>query len=252
VGFEVSADAYFRFMGRYSEQLAAEFADWCGVDAAQRVLDVGCGPGALSAELVARVGLGNVAAVDPSTSFVTAIRSRLPGLEVHAARAEQLPFEDGSVDAALGQLVVHFMTDPVAGIAEMRRVTRAGGVVGACVWDHAAGKGPLGTFWRAVREVDPDADDESALSGAREGHLVELFESAGLSSVEGGVLTARVSYADFDEWWLPFTMGVGPAGAYVASRTPEQRDRLAARCADLLPDAPFEIAGLAWAARGRA
>jgi SAM-dependent methyltransferase len=252
VGFEVSADAYFRFIGRYSEQLAVGFADWCGIDAAQRVLDVGCGPGALSAELVARVGISNVVAVDPSTTFVTAVRDRLPGLEVHTAGAEQLPFEDRSVDAALGQLVVHFMTDPVAGIGEMRRVTRAGGVVGACVWDHATSKGPLGTFWRAVREFDPDADDESELPGAREGHLVELFDSAGLSSVEGGALTARVSYADFDDWWLPFTQGVGPAGAYVASRTPEERDQLAARCAELLPDGPFEIEGLAWAARGRA
>jgi SAM-dependent methyltransferase len=252
VGFEVSADAYFRFIGRYSEQLAVEFAEWCGVDPGQRVLDVGCGPGALSAALVDRVGLADVAAVDPSTSFVSAVQTRIPGLDVRQANAEHLPFADDSFDAALAQLVVHFMTDPVGGIGEMRRVTRHGGVVGACVWDYATGQGPLGTFWRAVRELDPSADDESHLPGAREGHLVELFEQAGLSGVEGGALTVRVGYADFDDWWQPFLHGVGPAGAYVASRSPAQRDQLAARCAELLPDGPFEIDGLAWAARGRA
>ena len=137
----------------------------------QRVLDVGCGPGALTAELVARLGPESVAAVDPSAPFVEAARVRHPGVDVRHASAEALPFADRSFDAALAQLVVHFMADPIAGLAEMGRVTRRGGVVAACVWDHAGGLGPLGLFWDVARTLDPTVTDESQLAGARQGHL---------------------------------------------------------------------------------
>ena len=140
--FDVRADAYDRFMGRYSTPLAPQFADLAGVAAGQRVLDVGCGPGALTTELVRRLGGDAVSAVDPSEPFVAAIQQRQPGVTVRQAAAEQLPFPDRTFDAALAQLVVHFMTDPVAGLREMARVTRPGGVVAVCVWDNAGGKGP--------------------------------------------------------------------------------------------------------------
>ena len=143
----------------------------------------GCGPGALTARLVARLGAGQVAAVDPSEPFVAAARSRLPGVDVRVAAAESLPFDDDAFDAVLAQLVVHFMADPVAGLAEMARVARPGGTVAACVWDHAGGTGPLTTFWRAVADLDPGAHDESGLAGAREGHLAELAAAAGLEDV---------------------------------------------------------------------
>ena len=165
MSFDVSADAYTRFMGRYSEPLAARFADLAGVRRGQRALDVGCGPGALTAELAGRLGAGQVCAVDPSESFAEAVGERLPGVTVGVAAAERLPFPDGAFDAVLAQLVVHFMTDPVAGLREMGRATRRGGVVGACVWDHGGGRGPLTPFWRAVRELDPSAADESGLAG---------------------------------------------------------------------------------------
>src|SRR5687768_5463447 len=129
-------------MGRYSVPLAPRFAAFAAVAAPQRVLDVGCGPGALTAELVRRLGPAAVSAVDPSEPFVAAARERHPGVDVRRAAAEQLPCGDGEFDAALAQLVVHFMADPVAGIREMARVTREGGVVAACVWDHAGGQGP--------------------------------------------------------------------------------------------------------------
>src|SRR5688572_19161989 len=120
--FNVAATAYDAFMGRYSAPLSPQLADLAGVETGQRVLDVGCGPGALTAELVRRVGAPNVAAVDPSEPFVTAARERQPGVDVRLAPAEDLPFEDDAFDAALAQLVVHFMDDPVAGLKEMRRV----------------------------------------------------------------------------------------------------------------------------------
>ena len=132
------------------------------------------------------------------------------------AAAEDLPFDDGAFDAALAQLVVSFMSDPVAGLGEMRRVTRAGGIVAACVWDHAGGQAPLAPFWRAVAELDPGARDESALAGASEGQLAGLFASAGLDDVEDDALSVRVEHASFEEWWEPFTLGVGPVGAYLA------------------------------------
>jgi SAM-dependent methyltransferase len=252
VTFDVAADAYDRFMGRYSRSLAPQMADLARVRAGQRALDVGCGPGALTSELVGRLGADAVVAADPSEPFAQAARERHPGVEVALAGAEDLPFDDGGFDVALAQLVVHFMSDPVAGLAEMRRVTRDGGIVAACVWDHAGGKAPLSPFWRAVAQLDPDAHDESDLPGAREGHLAALFESAGLDDVEDDELWIRVEHASFEEWWEPFTFGVGPAGAYVAGLDADGGTELRERCRLLLGDGPLNLTMRAWAARGRA
>jgi SAM-dependent methyltransferase len=249
MSFDVAADLYGRFMGRYSEPLAVSFADVAGLAPGQRVLDVGCGPGALTAQLVERLGVGQVAAVDPSAPFVGAVGARLPGLDVRLATAEDLPFPDGSFDAALAQLVVHFMTDPVAGLREMGRVTRPGGVVAACVWDLAGGRSPLSTFWSAVGDLDPTAVDESALAGAREGHLAELAHEAGLAEVTTSVLTVTVRYDTFEQWWEPYTFGVGPAGGYVAGLDDSARDALRSRCRELLPAEPFEVVADAWCVR---
>jgi len=150
VRFAATADAYDRFMGRYSVHLAPSFVDFAHVSPGQRVLDVGCGPGALTTELVKRLGTSSVAAVDPAEQFAAATRERHPGVEVHVAAAESLPCSDGEFDAALAQLVVHFMEHPVGGLAERARVTCDGGRVAACVWDHAGGNAPLSPFWRAV------------------------------------------------------------------------------------------------------
>lgn len=252
MSFDVAAEAYDRFMGRYSSQLSAPFADFAGIQAGLRVLDVGCGPGALTGELVRRLGGESVAGVDPSAPFVAAAKTRHPTVDIQHASAEQLPFDHGSFDAALAQLVVHFMSDPVAGLREMARVTRPGGVVAACVWDHAGERTPLGTFWRVAREIDPGVHDESALAGAREGHLVELFAAAGLTSVEQSTLDASIDYDTFEDWWEPFTFGVGPAGAYAASLDGAARDRLRDACKRALGPAPFTVLARAWAARGSA
>jgi ubiquinone/menaquinone biosynthesis C-methylase UbiE len=252
MSFDVAAEAYDRFMGRYSSLLSQQLADLAGVHAGQRVLDVGCGPGALTAELVTRLGAAAVAAVDPSEPFVAAAQTRNPGATVVQASAEQLPFADQSFDAALAQLVVHFMADAVAGLTEMKRVTRGDGVVAACVWDHAGGQGPLSIFWQAARELDPKIEDESQLAGARAGHLAELFEAAGLRDIQESVVSADLEHRSFEQWWEPFTHGVGPAGSYVASLDAKRQEGLRERCRAVLPAAPFVLPARAWAVRGLA
>jgi SAM-dependent methyltransferase len=251
VVFNVGADSYARFMGRFSGPLGVQFAELADVRAGQRVLDVGCGPGALTGQLVQRLGSGSVSVIDPSASFVAAIRSRFPEIDVQCGIAERLPFADGIFDAALAQLVVHFMADPVAGLAEMGRVTRPGGLVAACVWDHAGGTGPLATFWQAVHDLDPTARDEAELAGAREGHLAELSAAAGLQQIESGSLSVEIRFATFTDWWEPFTLGVGPAGAYVSHLDQAQRAALRTRCAQLLPPAPFRLSASAWTVKAQ-
>jgi SAM-dependent methyltransferase len=213
------------------------------------VLDVGCGPGALTGELVARLGAESVAAVDPSESFVQAARVRQPGVDVRQASAEELPFAGDEFDAVLTQLVVHFMTDPVGGLREMARVARPGGVVAACVWDFAGGRGPISLMWTAAKELDPAVDDESELAGARQGALAQLFADAGLRAVSETELAPRTDHVSFDEWWAPFLLGVGPGGAYVAGLDAARREQLRERCRELAP-APFALDAAAWAARG--
>jgi SAM-dependent methyltransferase len=153
--------------------------------------------------------------------------------------------------ATLAQLVVHFMADPAAGLREMARVTRAGGVVAACVWDHAGGRGPLSVFWAAARGLDPDVDDESGLAGARQGDLARRLAGAGISDIEEAMISVDVAHPTFEEWWQPFLAGFGPSGRYVARLGPSERIRLREACRQLLPDAPFVISAGAWAARGR-
>jgi SAM-dependent methyltransferase len=250
VTFDVAAEAYDQFMGRYSVRLSAQLADLAGVGPGQHVLDVGCGPGALTAELSKRVGAAHVVAIDPSASFVEAARLRNPGVDVRRASAEALPFADDAFDAALAQLVVHFMTDPVAGIREMARVTRPGGIVVACVWDVAGHRAPMSPFWAAARALDPGAGGEATLAGARQGHLVELFRDAGLRDVEESVLTADTEHASFEEWWDPFEHGVGPAGSYAAGLSESERARVREIARSMLSAGPVTIVARAWAARG--
>ncbi len=240
-----SADAYGRFMGQYSEPLGVLFTEAAGVQPGQRALDVGCGPGALTAQLVERLGAGQVSAVDPSEMFVAAARERLPGVDITRGSAEGLDFADDTFDVALCQLVVHFMSDPVGGLREMARVTRPGGTVAACVWDLADGGGPLATYQRAVRSLDPAARDEADLPGGRAGQLERLAQDAGLRDLRPSIVTVTVPFATFEAWWEPYLLGVGPAGDYVAGLDEAGRETLRARCAELLPTPPFEVSATA-------
>lgn len=246
--FHTTGDAYDAFMGRYSRALAPLFADHLGVTGGQRGLDVGCGPGSLTAELVERLGADAVAACDPSPSFAEACAARNPGVEVRAGRAEDLPFADDSFDLAASQLVLHFVTDPAAAAGELRRVVRPGGAVGACVWDFDDGMQMLRAFWDAALELDPDAPDEArTLRFGRPGEIAELFAAAGLVDVNETTLECRSTYESFEELWAGFCAGIGPAGAHTVAlpddRRQELRNRLHARLGS--PTGPFTLSAVA-------
>ena len=249
--FTGAAEGYDRFMGRYSAAVAAGLADLAGVAAGQRVLDVGCGPGSLTGVLAERTGAENVAAIDPAEQFVNACRERHPGVDVRIGGAEDLPWPAATFDAALACLVVGFMADPARGCAEMARVVRPGGVVATCMWDIAGdGMQMLQRFWDAARIVHPDVGGEQSRAGTAEGQLVALLEGAGLVDVTGGTLTAESTYADFDEFWTPFTFGHGPVGQHLAGLDPDDQARVRDACRASLPDGPFTLEGRAWSARG--
>jgi SAM-dependent methyltransferase len=249
--FAPTADSYDRMMGRYLPTLAPAFADAAGVKPGMRVLDVGSGPGGLTAELVRRSGADRVAAVDPTPPFVEACRARNPGVDVREATAESLPFGDGEFDATLASLVVGFMQDAATGIGEMARVTAPGGIVAACFWDYRR-MPALSLFWRAARSLDPSIESDLRRRGAVEGELAELLAEAGLVDIKAGTVDARAEYDDFEDWWTAYTLGVGPIGAYYQSLDEPHRATLRDECRRLLgrPAGRFVLEASAWFARG--
>jgi SAM-dependent methyltransferase len=252
--FLTTGDAYDSFMGRYSRSLAAPFADQVGIAHGQVVLDVGCGPGALTSELVARLGAAAVFAFDPSPPFVAACAERHPGVDVRLGRAEAIPFGDDTFDHAMAQLVLHFVTEPEDAMAELRRVVRSGGTIAACVWDFAKEMEMLRHFWDAALAVDPDAPDEArTLRFGTEGELSELFATAGLDDIVETTLTVGSTYSGFDELWSGFLGGIGPAGAYCVALPEDQRallrDELFTRVGS--PAGSFSLAATARTTTGR-
>ncbi len=253
--FRAPADAYDRFVGRYAPNLAEAMVEFARVEPGMRALDVGCGPGALAAALASRVGATNVSAVDPSEPFAEACRARLPGVEVAIASAESLPFPDHRFDATLSQLVLNFIGAPEAGVEEMVRVTRPGGVVAACVWDYAGEMTLLRAFWDAAIEVEPsaaEADEGKVMPFSREGDLGELWRSAGLQDVRCEAIEVVASYTGFEDLWSPLPSGVGPAGAFCKALDQGRRRELhnALRRRLGVGERPFDLSARAWAAAG--
>ncbi|MGB8859463.1 MAG: class I SAM-dependent methyltransferase [Ilumatobacteraceae bacterium] len=251
--FLASGDAYDSFMGRYSRTLAVPFVEASGVVAGHSVLDVGCGPGALTGVLLDRLGEGAVSAFDPSPPFVAECAKRHPGVDVRLGRAEQIPFDGGSFDRALAQLVLHFVTEPGTAMEELHRVVRPGGVVAACVWDFAEGMEMLRHFWDAALAVDPGAPDEAqTMRFGREGEIADLFEHAGLDDVSETTLRVSSTYESFDELWSGFLAGIGPAGSWCVALPDERRAALRSVLFHQLgsPTAGFSLAATARFARG--
>jgi SAM-dependent methyltransferase len=253
--FRTPPEAYDRHIGRYSAELGRGLIELAGVAAGDRVLDVGCGTGLLTAELAAVVGADHVAAVDPSEPFAEACRRRVPGADVRIAGAERLPFADGAFDRVLSQLVLTFMDDAEAGVREMARVSRPGGRVAACVWDYQNEMVLLRAFWDAAGALDPAArqlDEGMAGRPCDPARLAELWAGAGLRELTPAVLVPSVRYADFDELWQPLSAGVGPAGAYAAGLDAAGRDALRDEFRRRLgvPAGPFVLTARAWAIAG--
>jgi SAM-dependent methyltransferase len=249
--FTTGTEAYARHVGRYGAALSAAHAEAARLARGDRALDVGCGPGVLLAELARRLGAERVAAVDPSEPFVEAARVAVPGADVRVASAEALPFNDAAFDVVMSQLVVNFMEDAEAGVREMRRVARR--AVTSCVWDYAGAMTMLRAFWDAALELDPEAPDEGrVMRHCTPDELAALWERAGLREVETEALAVEAGYADFDDYWLPFTSGIAPSGAYCASLDDDARAGLREACFRRLgsPTGPFSLSARAWFVRG--
>jgi len=255
--FHGPADAYERLIGRYGASLAAALIEFAGVEPGMRALDVGAGPGALAGALAERLGADKVAAAEPSEPFAEGFRARLPDVELVAAPAESLPFADATFDAVLSQLVLNFVTDAEAGVRELARVARPGGVVASCVWDYADGMTLLRAYWDAAREVEPErgvaADEAVTMSGFDEAELAALWRGAGLEDVRTGRLVATATYDGFEALWEPITTGIAPAGAFCVSLDEPGRAALHDAFQRRLGvgDEPFTVEAVAFAVTGR-
>lgn len=246
---DVAATDYDRFMGRFSAPLAWEFAEWVGGPASGRVLDVGSGPGALTSVLAERLGEASVSAVDPTPAFVDALRARLPDVDARVASAEQLPFADDAFDGALAELVVHFMTDADAGIREMVRVTRPGGVVAACVWDFENDRAPHSPFL-ALAAAETGRGRGASRPGTDRGDLARRLSTAGCLDVTETELSATATFAGVDEWWSVHTLGIGSTARTLDGLDADAIARIRAAAEDRFGDGEVRITATAWAARG--
>jgi SAM-dependent methyltransferase len=254
VTFAIAGSAYDNFMGRYSVQLAPKFADFCGISGGERVLDVGCGPGALTSVLVERTGAARVCGIEPSAPFFEACRARLPEVDLRHGGAELLPWQDAEFDAALAQLVLSFVTDAAQVAREMRRVVRPGGCVAACMWLEGKGLQISDLFWEAVGQLDPALRHaEQKMTFRRPGDIARLWSDAGLMAIEETTLEVRARYRDFDELWGSIERGAGPLGGYMAQADADRRQAIRRQYFALLaePQGAIELGGRASAARAR-
>jgi SAM-dependent methyltransferase len=252
------AEAYERFMGRWSQSLAPHFLKFAGVKDGDRVLDVGSGPGSLALAVLQEGSASRVVGIDPSPAYVAHARTRAGAgnATFEEGDAQRLRFPDESFDAALALLVVNFIPDRAAAVREMARVTRPGGGVAAAVWDYGDGMEMLRVFWDEAVALDPAAGpkDERHMPACRAGELAALWKAQGLLDIREEPLVIPLNFSSFEDFWSPFREGQGPAGAYVASLSEGPRrdlgERLRRRLLGEGGDRPITLNARAWAVRG--
>ena len=257
-GMWTTGSAYERYVGRWSRLVARDFLAWLTVPAGRRWLDVGCGTGALSQEILERGAPSAMAGIDASAGFVEHARAQVPDprASFRVGDAQALPFEDAAFDAAVSGLVLNFVPDPARMVGEMRRVVKPGGVVAIYVWDYAGEMQLMRRFWDAAVALDPaalDLDEGRRFPITRAAPLVELFESAGLRDVRILAIDVPTAFKDFDDYWAPFLGGQAPAPGYCMSLSEERRAALRERIRSMLPieaDGSIRLIARAWAVRG--
>jgi ubiquinone/menaquinone biosynthesis C-methylase UbiE len=253
-------EAYDSYMGRWSRRLASAFLEFAGLIEGGAVLDVGCGTGSLTLEIAAHRIAGSIDALDYESEFVEALNTRkgAGSINVRQGDAMALPYESARFDMALSLLVLHFVPDPARTISEMVRVVKPGGIVAAAVWDTFGGMPSRRMFWDTVAAIHPPA--EQRRSGllirpmTRPNELQTAFQRAGLASVAATLLTIRMDFESFEDFWIPAVFGQGTHSEFLAGLPePTQREiESGVRAAYLagLPDGPRSFASSAWAVRG--
>ena len=253
------AEAYEKFMGRWSRLMAPRLVEFSHIPARGRVLDVGSGTGALAFAIAERKPALRVVGIDPSEEYVAYAGGRHTWTDrvvFETGDAQALRFPDASFDAAVSLLVFNFIPDPKKALREVRRVTKPGGTISAAVWDYGAGMRMLRTFWDAVVATDPAADslDERHMPLCRSGELSALWRDAGLSAVREQPIEIQLKFASFADYWEPFRLGQGPAGSYVRhlddTRAQALRAEVRRRLSVTADDKPIVLAARVWAVRG--
>jgi SAM-dependent methyltransferase len=252
-----NAIGYEQLMGRWSARLAPLYADFAQLRDAGKILDVGCGTGALVRTIAGMARSSEIVGVDPAQSFVDYARTQSddPRITFRVGDAMQLPFPAASFGQTLSLLVMMFIPEPEKAASEMRRVTCPGGTVTACTWDRD-GLELSSIFWEEAVRLDPGADARSQRPkhSNREGQLAALWHSAGLQDVKETVIVMQLPFASFEDFWEPHLKGVAPQGAYVATLTEGRREALRQGLRKRLladrPDGAFSLRAKALAVRG--
>lgn len=255
-----SARAYERFMGRWSRELARSFVSWLEVPPNSHWLEVGCGTGALTSAIVEVGHPASVVATDASEQFIGHARAALPDQRVRflAVRSDQLPSRASGYDVIASSLVLNFLPDPTAALRQMRTLAADDGIVAACVWDYAEGMQFLRRFWDAAVELDPAArqyDEGKRFPICSPSALEAAFRDAGFSSTRVEGLEVETRFENFEDYWVPFVGGPGPAPGYLSSLPAERRQDLQSRLAATLPrerDGSVALTARAWAVRAGA